>query len=48
MSRRSIELLIEDLWDAVGKIERYTNGLDHDGFVQEDKDYLGQNAKPQA
>ena len=48
MSRRSIEMLIEDLWEAVGKIERYTNGLAHDGFVQKAKDCLGQKAKPQA
>jgi uncharacterized protein with HEPN domain len=37
MSHRSIELLIEDLWEAVGKVERYTDGLDHDRFVQDEK-----------
>jgi uncharacterized protein with HEPN domain len=37
MSHRSIELLIQDLWEAVEKIERYTNGVDHDDFVQDEK-----------
>ena len=37
MSHRSIELLIEDLWEAVEKVERYTVGFDHDSFVQDEK-----------
>lgn len=37
MSRRSVDLLIEDLWEAVEKIERYTSGFDHDRFVQDEK-----------
>ena len=37
MSHRSIELLIEDLWEAVEKVERYTVGFDHDRFVQDEK-----------
>jgi len=37
MSRRSIELLIEDLWEAVEKVERYTVGFDHDNFIKDDK-----------
>ena len=37
MSRRSVDLLIEDLWEAVEKVERYTSGFDHDRFVQDEK-----------
>ena len=37
MSRRSVDLLIEDLWQAVEKIERFTAGFDHDHFVQDEK-----------
>jgi len=37
MSRRSIELLIEDLWEAVEKVERYTVGFDHDNLIKDDK-----------
>ena len=37
MSRRSVDLLIEDLWEAVEKVERYTHGFDHDRFIQDEK-----------
>ena len=37
MSRRSVDLLIEDLWEAVEKMERYTRGFDHDRFIQDEK-----------
>ena len=37
MSRRTFPLLIEDIWEAVEKIERYVSGLDHDAFVQDEK-----------
>ena len=35
MSRRPVDLLIEDVWEAIEKIERYVSGLDHDAFVKE-------------
>jgi len=28
MSRRSSPLLVEDIWEAVEKIERYVSGMD--------------------
>lgn len=37
MSRRPVDLLIEDIWDAIEKIERYLSGFDHDAFVKDDK-----------
>src|SRR6266568_6497063 len=37
MSRRATSLLIEDIWEAVEKIERYVSGLNHDAFVKDDK-----------
>jgi uncharacterized protein with HEPN domain len=37
MSRRSFDLLIEDLWEAVEKVERYTSGFDHDRFIGDEK-----------
>jgi uncharacterized protein with HEPN domain len=37
MSRRALPLLIEDIWEAIEKIERYTSGLNHDTFVKDDK-----------
>jgi uncharacterized protein with HEPN domain len=33
MSRRDVRLLLEDISDAVAKIERYVRGLDHDSFL---------------
>jgi hypothetical protein len=32
MSRRATPLLIEDIWEAVEKIERYVSGLNHDAL----------------
>ena len=37
MSRRSSPLLVEDIWEAVEKIERYVSGMDHDAFVGDEK-----------
>lgn len=37
MSRRTVPLLIEDIWEAVEKIERYVSGLNRDAFVKDDK-----------
>jgi uncharacterized protein with HEPN domain len=37
MSRRRPPLLVEDIWEAVEKIERYVAGMDHDTFVGDEK-----------
>src|ERR687891_2493680 len=37
MSRRATPLLVEDIWEAIDKIERYISGLDHAAFVKDDK-----------
>ncbi len=37
MSRRPVELLIEDIQEAIDKIERYVSGLDHDAFTKDEK-----------
>jgi uncharacterized protein with HEPN domain len=37
MSRRATPLLVEDIWEAIEKIDRYTTGLDHDTFIRDDK-----------
>lgn len=37
MSKRSIELLIEDIIEAGQKINKYTNGLSLDQFISDDK-----------
>jgi uncharacterized protein with HEPN domain len=37
MSRRETPLLVEDIWEAIEKIERYVAGLDHDNFIKDDK-----------
>jgi uncharacterized protein with HEPN domain len=37
MSRRNAPLLLEDICEAVEKIERYVSGLNHDAFVTDDK-----------
>jgi uncharacterized protein with HEPN domain len=37
MSRRATPLLLDDIWEAVEKIERYVSGLNHDAFVKDDK-----------
>jgi hypothetical protein len=37
MSRRRPPLLVEDIWEAVEKIERYVSGMDRDAFVEDEK-----------
>jgi len=37
MSRRAAPLLVEDIWEAIEKIERYVSGLDHEAFIRDDK-----------
>ena len=37
MSRRATPLLVEDIWEAIEKIQRYVAGLDHDTFTKDDK-----------
>ena len=37
MSHRSVDLLIEDRWEAVEKVERYTAGFDRERFIRDEK-----------
>jgi hypothetical protein len=37
MSRRESPILVEDIWEAIEKIERYIAGLNHDIFIRDDK-----------
>jgi uncharacterized protein with HEPN domain len=37
MSHRPIELLIADILESIGKIERYVTGLDRDAFLKDEK-----------
>ena len=37
MSRRPVELLIEDILEAVEKIERYAEGMTQEAFENDDK-----------
>lgn len=38
MSKRALELfLVEDIWEAIGKIERYTEGMTQDSFQSDEK-----------
>jgi uncharacterized protein with HEPN domain len=37
MSKRSLELLIEDIWESIEKIERYTEGMTQDIFQSDEK-----------
>ncbi len=37
MSRRATSLLVEDIWEALEKINRYVAGLDRDTFLKDDK-----------
>ena len=37
MSKRDNDLLLEDILDAAIKIQRYCNGLDYNGFINDDK-----------
>ncbi len=37
MSRRATPILVEDIWEAIEKIERYVAGFDRDGFLSDEK-----------
>jgi len=37
MSKRSLELLVEDIWESIEKIERYIEGMTQDSFKSDEK-----------
>jgi uncharacterized protein with HEPN domain len=37
MSKRSPELLVEDIWESIEKIDRYSEGMTQDNFQSDDK-----------
>jgi len=37
MSKRSLGLLVEDIWESIEKIERYTEGMSQDSFQSDEK-----------
>jgi uncharacterized protein with HEPN domain len=37
MSARSVGLLLEDVWEAIEKIERFLAGFDHDTFLRDER-----------
>lgn len=37
MSRRSADLLLEDIWEAIGRVEQYTLGMTQDVFEKDEK-----------
>ena len=37
MPKRHADLLLEDIREAITKIERYANGLDREAFLADDK-----------
>lgn len=37
MSSRAADLLIEDIWEAIEKIERYTKGMTRKSFEEDEK-----------
>ncbi len=37
MSKRSLKLLVEDIWESIEKIERYTEGLTQNDFRGDEK-----------
>ncbi len=37
MSERSLGLLVEDIWESIEKIERYTEGMTQDSFQSDEK-----------
>ena len=37
MSKRSLELLVEDIWESIEKIERYTAGMTREIFQNDEK-----------
>jgi uncharacterized protein with HEPN domain len=37
MSKRSTGLLVEDIWESIEKIERYTEGMSRENFQNDEK-----------
>jgi hypothetical protein len=37
MSRRTPEILVGDIWEAIRQVERYIASLDRAGFLKDDK-----------
>lgn len=37
MFKRPVHLLIEDIWDAIERIERFTKGFDYEIFSKDEK-----------
>ena len=37
MAKRELYLLIEDIWESLEKIERYTEGMTLDNFQDDEK-----------
>ena len=37
MSKRSLELLVEDIWESIEKIERYVKGMTLENFQEDEK-----------
>ena len=37
MSKRPLQLLLDDMWEAIERIERYTKGITHEMFVHDEK-----------
>ncbi len=37
MSKRSLELLVEDIWESIDKIDRYSKGMTQDNFQNDEK-----------
>jgi uncharacterized protein with HEPN domain len=37
MSKRSVDLLVEDIWESIEKIERYIDGMAQDKFSETEK-----------
>lgn len=37
MSKRSADVLVEDIREAIAKIGRFTNGMTHESFIADEK-----------
>ena len=37
MSKRPIPLLLDDMWEAIERVERYTKGVAHEAFIHDEK-----------
>ena len=37
MSSRTVDLLIEDIWEAIEKVERYMKGMTRESFEKDEK-----------